>query len=123
MPLRSPLRRRNWAQPLLSIALDAATATPLHRQLYGQLRDAILAGRLRSGSRLPSSRLLQSELGVSRNTVLAAIDQLTAEGYVAAVVGSGTYVAALEPERPSPPASTPRVRIGSAPSPSRLWRA
>src|SRR5258708_25854462 len=50
-----------------------------------------------------SSTLLTDELGVSRNTVLAAIDQLAAEGYVATRTGSGTFVAQLAPETPAPP--------------------
>ena len=54
---------------------------PLHRQTYRALRGAILSGRLRSGLRLPSSRNLAKELGLSRNTVLQAFEQLVAEGY------------------------------------------
>jgi len=57
---------------LASIALDPAAEAPLHRQLYFGLRDAILESRLPPGARLPSTRSLASDLGVSRNTVLAA---------------------------------------------------
>ena len=66
---------------------------PLHRQTYRALRTAILAGRLRAGERFPSTRTLARELGVSRNTVLQAYEQLVAEGYAAARGGSGTYAA------------------------------
>lgn len=77
---------------------------PLHRQTYRALRDAILAGRLRPGERLASSRDLAGEVGVSRNTVLQAYDRLVAEGYAVARPASGTYVAdAL----PAPPARGP----------------
>ncbi|MBX3505035.1 MAG: PLP-dependent aminotransferase family protein [Parvibaculum sp.] len=84
--------------PLGTIALDTDAASPLYRQLYDALREAILAGRLGPGARLPSSRLLASELGVGRNTVLAAYEQLSAEGYLEGQVGAGTVVAATLPD-------------------------
>ncbi len=65
---------------------------PNHRRVYEAIRRAITEQVLPSGSRLPSSRNLASDLNVSRNTVLAAFDQLLDEGYVAAKTGSGTYV-------------------------------
>ncbi|WP_462384280.1 MocR-like pyridoxine biosynthesis transcription factor PdxR [Pseudomonas sp. Marseille-QA0892] len=67
----------------------------LARQLYEQIRERVLDGRLRSGTRLPSSRGLAILLGVSRNTVVDALDQLYAEGYVTGRVGDGTYVTDL----------------------------
>ena len=79
-------------------ALDRSSATALHRQLYNQLRDAILAGRLSAGTRLPSTRELAHELGLARNTVLNAFDQLYAEGYLARRVGDGTYVSKELPD-------------------------
>jgi GntR family transcriptional regulator/MocR family aminotransferase len=63
------------------------------RQLYSQIREAILSGRLPSGSRLPSSRDLAKELQISRNVVLEAYDLLYAEGFLDAKRGAGTYVA------------------------------
>lgn len=71
----------------------------LWRWLYGELRSAILAGRLRPGARLPSTRSLAQQYGVSRGTVVAAFDQLLAEGYTATEVGAGTYVANGLPDR------------------------
>jgi GntR family transcriptional regulator/MocR family aminotransferase len=65
---------------------------PLHEQIYRALRDAILTGRAHTGERLPSTRSLAQEYGVSRNTVLAAYEQLSAEGYAESRSGSGTYV-------------------------------
>lgn len=65
---------------------------PLHRQLYEAMRRAMLTGRLSAGERLPSSRDLASDLKLSRNTVVAALNQLTVEGYLNSQIGSGTYV-------------------------------
>lgn len=84
--------------PLGTIALDGEAGSPLYRQLYDALREAILDGRLHPGARLPSSRTLAGDLGVGRNTVLAAYDQLTAEGYLEGQVGAGTQVAAILPD-------------------------
>ena len=67
-------------------------ALPLHRRLYEALRHAILDGQLGAGDRLPSSRELAQDLGLSRNTVVAALEQLMVEGYLRSRVGSGTYV-------------------------------
>jgi len=83
---------------LASIALDPAAEAPLHRQLYFGLRDAILESRLPPGARLPSTRSLASDLGVSRNTVLAAFEQLLAEGYIQGRVGAGSFVSRQLPE-------------------------
>lgn len=65
---------------------------PLHRQLYEAMRRAILDGKLVAGDRLPSSRELTQDLKLSRNTVVAALNQLCVEGYLLSRVGSGTYV-------------------------------
>ena len=74
------------------VAVDRASATPLHRQLYDGLRRAILGGLLRAGQRVPSTRTFALGLGVSRLTVLTAYDQLLHEGYLEARTGSGTFV-------------------------------
>ncbi|MGB1253706.1 MAG: PLP-dependent aminotransferase family protein [Candidatus Promineifilaceae bacterium] len=71
---------------------------PLHRQLYESLRSGILSGRLRTGTRLPPTRALALELGVSRNTVSKAYTQLLTEGYLESRVGSGTHVTRTLPE-------------------------
>jgi GntR family transcriptional regulator / MocR family aminotransferase len=68
--------------------------TPLFRQIYLEIRSAILAQALKPGTRLPSTRELASQLSVSRSAVVAAFDQLIAEGYIGGKTGSGTYVAA-----------------------------
>jgi GntR family transcriptional regulator/MocR family aminotransferase len=64
----------------------------LHRQIYEGLRTAILAGRLTHAMRLPSTRALAADLGVARNTVVLAFDQLRAEGYLVGRRGGGTRV-------------------------------
>ena len=68
------------------------TTATLRQQVYAQLRRAIEQGSLRAGTRLPPSREHAASLGVSRNTVLWAVQRLLAEGYVEARVGDGTYV-------------------------------
>jgi len=79
------------SQPRLKLVEDGAT--PLSRQVYEQLRDQILAGDLPPGTRLPASRRLAANYSLARVTVSAAYEQLQAEGYVAARVGAGTFVA------------------------------
>ena len=65
---------------------------PNHRRVYEAIRRAITEHVLPSGARLPSTRELSADLNMSRNTILAAFDQLLDEGYVAAKTGSGTFV-------------------------------
>jgi len=108
------MRRAESTAALLPVALDSDQAEPLHRQVYRELARLILAGRLSAGSRLPSSRELARELGVARNTILAALDQLTSEGYVEGRRGSGTYVATDLPD--APPLAPERERRGLAPA-------
>jgi GntR family transcriptional regulator/MocR family aminotransferase len=74
-----------------SIVLDPASHVAIYRQLAAQLSTAICRGEL-SGARLPSSRRLSQLLGISRNTVLAAYDELEADGLIEARAGSGTQV-------------------------------
>lgn len=96
MPIAVPL-----PVDLSGIRLDARQG--LARQLYEGLRERILDGRLQSGTRLPASRDLAALLGISRNTVTRAFDQLYAEGYVEGRIGDGTYVAELSTaSRPAP---------------------
>jgi GntR family transcriptional regulator/MocR family aminotransferase len=70
----------------------------LFRQLYEGIRRAILSGRFAAGMKLPATRLLAAELGVSRNTIVNGYEQLLAEGYLVGRLGSGTYVAPTLPE-------------------------
>src|SRR6266576_4735524 len=81
----------------LPISLPARDSRNLLRALHGQLRAAILDGRLQPGSRLPTTRALAAAYGVSRNTAVAAYDLLLSEGYLATCPKAGTYVADVLP--------------------------
>lgn len=76
-----------------------APGVHLYRWFYEELRSAILSGRLPSGARLPATRDLAQQYGLSRPTIVAAFDQLRSEGYVEGRVGSGTYVSQTLPEQ------------------------
>src|SRR5215467_12335450 len=90
----------------LSLAADRADRGPLTSQIAGQLRDALADGRLATGERLPSTRMLADLLGVSRTVVTSAYAQLFAEGWVEGRHGSGTYVADGAPGQPGGSAGT-----------------
>ena len=102
---------------------------PRYLQIYRAVREAVLSSRLPAGSRLPSSRRLASELGVSRNTVLLAFDQLRSEGFLEGRHGAGSYVSSsiddrlLEaPAREAPTPNLPRLsqvgrRLAGQPNP------
>ena len=84
--------------------LNRGAELPLHEQLERALRDAIRGGRLKAGARLPSSRGLAAELGVSRGIVTSAYDQLTAEGYLQSRQGAPVRVApGVRAQAPRPP--------------------
>jgi len=100
------------------IRLDPAR--PLGVQLFQALRERILDGRLAARSRLPASRDLASSLGVSRNTVVRAYEQLYAEGYIEGRTGDGTYVA--ERVQPSVDITRSEARSLDAPALERLAR-
>lgn len=83
------------AGALLSLFnLDRKGLCPLYRQIYNTIRSSILEGHLQTGTRLPSSRTLASELGISRNTIVLAYEQLQAEGFVTGSIGNGTFISA-----------------------------
>jgi GntR family transcriptional regulator/MocR family aminotransferase len=99
--------------PGLLVELGRTGGGRLHEQLELSLRELIRSGRLAPGARLPSTRSLAAELGVSRGVVLEAYSQLTAEGYLTASQGAPTRVAdAASAERPPVPAGLlePRYR-------------
>lgn len=89
------------------VRLDRTHEQTLHAQLVEQFRHAILSQQLPAGVRLPATRALASELGISRNVVVAAFDELISEGYLDARVGSGTYVAGDLPPLPGGALPTP----------------
>ena len=76
----------------LTTALDAASSVPLYEQLYESLAGEMRSGALAAGTRMPGKRRLAAELSVSVNTVDAAYQILTAEGYLASRERSGFYV-------------------------------
>jgi GntR family transcriptional regulator/MocR family aminotransferase len=90
--------KRISASFLPPIALDPGKKNPLYRQLYEWFRQAIVAGQLRPGQRVPSTRSLATELKVSRISVAGAYEQLQAEGYLETFVGAGTCVAKSIPD-------------------------
>src|SRR6266516_4123849 len=95
----SKKRRRRAIIGFEMIRLDRIAAEPLHQQLYRQIRDELVSGSFSDGSsRLPSSRALAADLGISRLTVNLAFEKLHAEGYLRSRVGSGTFVADSLPE-------------------------
>lgn len=107
--------RETTAFPLSLPAPPAGES--LYRWLYGELRAAILDGRLRPGARLPATRDLAAAYRLSRATIVTAFEQLKSEGYVEGRSGSGTYVSEVLPEHlldvsgPHEPARLPHRRI------------
>ncbi|MBD2035333.1 PLP-dependent aminotransferase family protein [Leptolyngbya sp. FACHB-321] len=82
----------------VAIVLDHYSETPLHQQLYDELRQAILSGRLLPRQKLPSTRAIAQSLSISRTTATQSYDRLQSEGYLETIVGSGTYVCAQLPD-------------------------
>ncbi|WP_337185722.1 PLP-dependent aminotransferase family protein [Phenylobacterium sp.] len=107
-----------WAAP--------TPGRPVIRQVYDQVRAAIHAGALKPGGRLPSSRDLAARLGVARASVVAAYEQLLAEGYAEGRAGSGTYVSAdlsgvAEVAAPRPAAGRLAApAVAAAPTPAQV---
>jgi len=92
-------RRRHSIMAFEMIRLDHTANEPLHEQLYRQIRDELISASFNNNSsRLPSSRELAVDLGVSRFTVNVAFSRLHSEGYLRSRVGSGTFVAEPLPE-------------------------
>jgi GntR family transcriptional regulator/MocR family aminotransferase len=108
------MTKRASGVPLPFLKLESGGGAPLHRQLHEGLREAILSGALAPRSRLPSTRTLSRELGVSRGTVEGVFAQLDAEGFLARRVGSGSVVALPEHARlPRAPVVTGHRRGGT----------
>ena len=101
------------------VTINRKAETPLYRQVYEAFRSAIMDGRLRAGERIPSTRSLALELGVSRIPVLNAYAQLLAEGYFESRTGSGTVISRALPNPIHVPRQTQvdrgRPRLGPRP--------
>ena len=110
--------RRTRKTAPLGITLDAGAPQTIHWQIREQIRRAILERRLALGALLPSSRLLAAELGCSRGTVLTAIEQLIAEGYLVSRTASGVSVAPDLPDEMliSPPSLGPPPNPATGPA-------
>jgi GntR family transcriptional regulator/MocR family aminotransferase len=113
--------------PELLVELDRDAATPLRVQLEDWLREAIRSRRLGPEERLPSSRELGRELGLSRGLVQECYSQLLAEGYLVARTGSGTRVATLAGDHPGDPgdhagATAPKPRPAAGHEPAIVFR-
>jgi GntR family transcriptional regulator / MocR family aminotransferase len=129
---------KTWATSSLDLHLEPSGAK-VRAGLEAALRDAVQAGRLAAGTRLPSSRALAADLGISRNTVSEAYGQLVAEGWLTSRQGSGTRVtdaapaaaAAARTSRTPPPLPEPQrfrfdLRAGSpdlSAFPRSVWLA
>lgn len=112
----------------LLVELDRSSAEPLRRQLESKLRLAIVEGTLPDGTRLPSSRSLAEQLGVSRGVVVDAYEQLSAQGLLVSRPRRVPEVRTAEPRRPAPARAAPRYRFvanANAPDlslfPRRAW--
>ena len=101
---------------LPALVIDRRSRTPLYRQIYEGYRTAIIERRLRPGQRMPSTRGLADELGLSRIPVLSAFELLMAEGYLESKTGAGTYVSTALPVQAranAPPADSASSGAGN----------
>jgi GntR family transcriptional regulator/MocR family aminotransferase len=94
MPERRPAPR----SPLELFAVSPESPAPIYRQLFAEIREAIMTGKLGPGTLLPSTRALARQIGVARGTVENAYAQLQSEGYLTGRTGSGTYVTETLPD-------------------------
>ncbi len=108
--------KRAGGSLLLSIRIDRSAPQPVSTQLCIALRELILNGGFRPGERLPASRTLARELGLSRTTIIEVFDRLQAEGLVASHTGAGTFVSeVLATQRPLPPQPDQPPRLQTPP--------
>jgi len=109
-----------WAD-LHGWRLDRSGDVPLVRQIYRQVRAAVLSGALPAGTKLPSSRAMATRLGIARTSVVAAYEQLLAEGYAEGRHGSGTFVAADLTELLGRRHATRPLKPWATPAPARAF--
>lgn len=81
---------------MFGLLIDRNLPIPITAQLTQQLREAILCGKIAAGQKMPPTRQHAKELGISRNSIIQAYEQLIAEGYLNSTMGSGTYAAKIE---------------------------
>jgi len=111
---------RGWAD-LYAWQLERGSRTPLTRQIYMQVRSAVLSGALCPGTRVPSSRAMASKLGVARASVVSAYEQLLAEGYVESRRGSGTFISTQLTGLPSRQRRAPRAIKRAVPTSAQTF--
>ncbi|WP_448203733.1 MocR-like pyridoxine biosynthesis transcription factor PdxR [Azospirillum sp. sgz302134] len=104
---------------LMLVSIDRDNPVPVLRQVYLELRRAILAGAIPPGGRLPPTRALALRLGVARNSVVAAYEQLLAEGFIEGRVGAGSFVSR---DLPEPLESPPKPAAGPPAPPPPVSR-
>jgi GntR family transcriptional regulator / MocR family aminotransferase len=97
-PKDKPVTRPLSSTSTLDLGIDRADREPIHAQIARQVRELVLAGRLKPQSKIPSSRALAEELNVARATVVEAYEQLSGEGYIESKSGSATRIATELPE-------------------------
>lgn len=100
------------------IPFNSNSGVPFYKQIYEGYRTAILSGQLRPGQRLPSTRALAVELGISRLPAVNAFDQLLHEGYVEGKIGAGTYVKDTIPDEFARPVLASQVQLKKSPAPA-----
>lgn len=115
-----PKRQASTMVPALG-ALDRSDGQ-IGRQLAQRLRNAITAGELKPGERLPATRSMATSLGLARGTVVEVFDQLTAEGYLEAKVGAGTRVATMPAGDMVPAPASDSVNAGDIRLPASVAR-
>src|SRR6202021_2218173 len=104
------------------IAVDRKAAKALHTQIYDAYRTAIVTGGRRPRQRIPSTRVLAAEIGVSRFPVLNAYAQLLAEGYFESRGGAGTIISTSLPDKFTPSAPTGATAGGGRSGPRPVSR-
>lgn len=102
----------------VDLPLSLERGQPLATQIATQIRDLITSGALATGDRLPSTRAVAADVGVSRGVLEVAYDQLLAEGWLSARTGAGTFVATTAPH-PTSPRARPNARTSVEVSPAR----
>jgi GntR family transcriptional regulator/MocR family aminotransferase len=95
---QSAASRKALSSTLMILSVDRSSSLALQTQIYQQIRDTIVSGAARRGTKLPATRTLARDLNCSRNTIMAAFRQLLIEGYLESRGGSGSFVAQMLPE-------------------------
>ncbi len=114
----NPAVKATASPEILSLVpIDRRSRLPLQQQIYDGIRNAILARLLRAGQRVPATRALAADLGVSRLPVLTAYDQLLHEGYLEGRIGSGTFVSASLPDDELRSVSASPLQLSRSPKP------